>query len=83
MFSQSLISLHLIEDFLADSHRARDPSAFKGSILLMGEENNELRGNACLYFYAFFSSLCLNFLQRAAGLKMLIITASMVPPVPH
>uniref|UniRef100_A0A3Q3BN95 DNA helicase n=1 Tax=Haplochromis burtoni TaxID=8153 RepID=A0A3Q3BN95_HAPBU len=31
VFSQSLISLHLIEDFLADSHRARDPSAFKGT----------------------------------------------------
>ncbi|CAI5643957.1 unnamed protein product [Oreochromis niloticus] len=29
VFSQSLISLDLIEDFLADSHRARDPSAFK------------------------------------------------------
>lgn len=67
MFSQSLISLHLIEDFLADSHRARDPSAFKGSILLMGEENNELRGNACLYFYAFFSSLCLNFNSGQLG----------------
>uniref|UniRef100_A0A669BJ85 DNA helicase n=1 Tax=Oreochromis niloticus TaxID=8128 RepID=A0A669BJ85_ORENI len=31
VFSQSLISLDLIEDFLADSHRARDPSAFKGT----------------------------------------------------
>ncbi|XP_019941418.2 transcriptional regulator ATRX-like isoform X2 [Paralichthys olivaceus] len=29
VFSQSLISLNLIEDFLAASHRARDPSAFK------------------------------------------------------
>ncbi|XP_063751785.1 transcriptional regulator ATRX-like isoform X2 [Eleginops maclovinus] len=29
VFSQSLISLDLIEDFLKDSHNARDPSAFK------------------------------------------------------
>lgn len=54
MFSQSLISLHLIEDFLADSHRARDPSAFKGSILLMGEENNEEEEMPVYIFMLFF-----------------------------
>ncbi|XP_051258479.1 transcriptional regulator ATRX isoform X2 [Dicentrarchus labrax] len=31
VFSQSLISLDLIEDFLEASHRARDPSSLKGS----------------------------------------------------
>uniref|UniRef100_A0A8D3B6P2 DNA helicase n=1 Tax=Scophthalmus maximus TaxID=52904 RepID=A0A8D3B6P2_SCOMX len=33
VFSQSLISLDLIEDFLAASHHARDPGAFKGITL--------------------------------------------------
>lgn len=37
VFSQSLISLDLIEDFLRISHNARDDSSFKGIILLVGE----------------------------------------------
>lgn len=34
VFSQSLISLDLIEDFLKASHDARDPSLFKGNVLM-------------------------------------------------
>lgn len=59
MFSQSLISLDLIEDFLAASHRARDPSAFKGSILLMGEEKNEGE-EMPVYIFVLFSPMFLN-----------------------
>ena len=48
VFSQSLISLNLIEDFLEASHCARD-SSFKG-ILFSSVNMNDMSSLTVLYF---------------------------------
>ncbi|XP_030603016.1 transcriptional regulator ATRX-like isoform X2 [Archocentrus centrarchus] len=45
VFSQSLISLDLIEEFLADSHRARDPSALKAGCWIKNVDYYRLDGS--------------------------------------
>ncbi|XP_042354711.1 transcriptional regulator ATRX-like [Plectropomus leopardus] len=45
VFSQSLISLNLIEDFLKASHRARDPSSFKAGSWIKNVDYYRLDGS--------------------------------------
>lgn len=78
VFSQSLISLDLIEAFLKASHHARHSSSVKG--ILAKVNMNSFR--KCFPWRFFSFDFCASwFSQQAAGLKTLTTTVLMVPPL--